>query len=152
MMDFVPVDEEMLDEHRTLFELTGHESGIIVFPGNEIAVTNWGSWVDDYRLPVITPFCDVFPWPCGADEWNRIECADIANICDELPVDVQHIDDTHCDLVANVLTDPNGDIERLYNWHLYKRCLSDDDDSVELAATCYKTLDGVLIYTISEWC
>ena len=69
----------------TLIELTGQESGIIIFENGDIIVANWRSAIDDY-IPMLSPFGDDlinFPVVIGTIEAAESTAREVDDVRDE---------------------------------------------------------------------
>lgn len=117
----------------TLFELTGHEAGIIVYKNGDAIVANWGQCEDDY-VPALAPIGDtVINFP---QEPGYIERAKESLFDDIRPI-LQN---------KTVLFDEFNDIARL---------MTDKPDRYGLipdrGGNKYTFEDGLEIYVFADW-
>lgn len=131
-----------------LFELTNHESGIVVYPEGGVIVTNWGSYDED-QMPVLSPFGELMPWPEESGYLDNVTEENVDDIravlpgrvwlTDEVDADGNHIADTDMDIIS----DENGDIMRLF--------LDTGLESCDFEGVVYKTQDGTTIIAPTMW-
>lgn len=132
----------------TLMELTGKESGIVVYGDLSVGVFNWGRLEDDC-LPVVLPMLNMpFGFPNGpgifADAKThrfddvRAELPGTIYLTGEIADDGKEIADTDMDIVC----DQEGDLLRLFLEEL---------DACEYEGSAYTLQDGTKILTLDMW-
>lgn len=131
-----------------LFDDTHHESGIIVYPDNSVAVLCWPQ-VDDNLLPHFEPSGLVVWLPVSEDiEISEPEC--IKDIRDALP-DTLWVDESGA-LASDmeILADEFGDLPALFGFRI-----SDDADPANYDEFGYSgvvyEVDGIKIVTCDFW-
>ncbi len=124
----------------TLYEMTGHESGIIVFPGDEVMVVNWMN-CEDGCLPVLDPMgittFDMFEYDASLEEDVTEEAFD--NALELLPYE---LDKEEGEIHIDLMLDQNGDISRLFEM---------DAKGEKSSGTVYTLSDGTKILAIDDW-
>lgn len=128
----------------TLMELTGHESGIIVYEDNSVGVYNWGSCGDN-QLPLLSPLGWPMPWKEGDDVFDGAEKAYCKDIRDELPGSIWNecSEDGHeAATDMDVVYDENFDLVRLF--------LSELDES-EYEGHVFTLRDGRKVIAPAAW-
>lgn len=134
----------------TLYELTNHEAGIIVYGGdneNSVAVYNWASCADN-RIPITGPFGIVLSWPEEDDVFDGIETERFTDVRTLLPGSIWMTDETDnecriCDTDMDIVSDHFGDLIRLV--------CDDTLDESEYEGTAYKLRDGRVILVLDCW-
>ena len=128
----------------TLYELTNHEAGIIVYPGNAVAVFNWAT-LDDDRLPMLSPFGGMIGWPYdggfGVNSNHTVK-----DVRAELPGSVWLAEGGAAYTDMDVVSDYNGDLVRLF--------LGADDYNPDVDVTSgevYTLHDGTKIIVPHDW-
>lgn len=133
----------------TLMELTGKESGIVVYGDRSVGVFNWATLEDD-RLPVVLTSFDV---PFKRQEEPGI-FADVKthrfdDVRAELPGTIYRTGETAndgheiADTDMDITYDRNGDLLRLFLVEL---------DDREYSGSAYTLHDGTKILTLDTWC
>lgn len=104
----------------TLYELTGKESGIIVYENNSVAAVNWLD-MGDNQFPMLSPFgCDMIGWPEDSDVFANVKKEHVDDfrvlipgsiwLTGEVSEDGTQIADTNLDIVY----DPHNDFLVLF--------------------------------------
>lgn len=97
----------------TLRDLTGQESGIIVYAGGEVAVLNWGD-IGDNCLPALGPFGTMLSWPEDGDDMGDVfDGADMRHVDDitgEIDGSIWIDDDEEDDADGNIILGTDLDI------------------------------------------
>ena len=128
----------------TLIELTGHESGIIIYGDDAVGVFNWGRCGDN-QLPLLSPFGLPMPWPDAGDVFDDVEEAHVKDIRDELPGSIwmEHGEDGDEAVTdMDVVYDEDDDLARLF---------LDELDADEYAGTVYTLTDGRKVIAPDMW-
>lgn len=131
----------------TLQELTGHESGIILYGGSSIAVCNW-SGCDDDQIPMLSPFGGaMLNWPAGDGAFEDAEEEETSDIRAFLPgsmwLETNEDGDDLYGTDMDILYDENGDIPRLFD----DPTITDED----LCGVVYTLKDGRKIIAPDNW-
>lgn len=87
----------------TLWELTGQESGIVVYDDNRVSVVNWSAY-NENEVPMMACLGEMIQWRFD-HAFEAIKEKEVSNIMKELPFD----NDGEIDVVYDV----NNDIEEL---------------------------------------
>ena len=133
----------------TLYELTGHESGIIVYKSNEIIVTNWASMGEEL-FPMLFPIGDmVVGFPVEESWADNCTTERVDDFRTVLPGSIwltDEVDDkgTHlADTDMEILSDANSD--------LLKAFLAPEEYAGDFSATVYQLEDGKKIVVPDMW-
>lgn len=109
----------------TLQDLTGQESGIIIYDSGETIVCNWSA-LDAHELPKLFSGLCLIGWESGEDIFENVT--------------VQHVDDFGNYLASrddlDLIYDENGDM---------------NNESVRCAADIYTLNDGTVIIAPTMW-
>lgn len=103
----------------TLYDLTGHESGIVVFSDSEVAVVNWLE-MGENRMPIFGPAGMLIAWPEEDDVFEGVSTYDVENIADELPGSIWLTDETDedgnriADTDLVIYQDDFGDLSHIF--------------------------------------
>ncbi len=131
----------------TVYELTGQESGIVVYDSGEVLVVNWSGYEED-ELPMLSPFGTVLSWDKGQGIFDNAQKRTVSDIRTELPGKVWATGETAengsiiFDTDMAILWDQNFDLPRLF-----LRDLSPE----EYTGTVYTLRDGTNIIAPSTW-
>ncbi len=110
----------------TLFELTGHEAGIIVYGDNTVGVFNWGTY-DDNQIPILSPIGFPMAWPEPSDVFGGFNETYSDDFRSEIPGSIW-IEDGEVATDLDIVYDENNDLLRLflenldadeYNGHIF---------------------------------
>ena len=122
----------------TLFEMTNHESGIIVYPDGGVMVANWAN-CEDGCLPVLDPMgfgtLDMFEYDAPLDKDVTEE-----SFKDALKLIPYDKDEEEQEINIDVIYDPHNDLTQLFS--------SKEKES----GIAYTLSDGTKILAISSWC
>lgn len=128
----------------TLEELTGHESGIVIYGDNSVGVCNWCDCGDN-QFPLLSPLRLPMPWPEDYDVFDGAENSYCKDIRDELPgsIWIEHGEDG--DVVAT-------DMDVVYDWNcdLARLFLSKLDES-EYEGYIFTLRDGRKVIVPTAW-
>ena len=124
----------------TLMELTGHESGIIVYGDHTVGVFNWGTY-DDNQLPVLSPIGTPMAWPEGDDVFVGVTESHLDDFRSEIPGSIWKEDEL-VDTDLDIVYDENNDLVRLFFENL---------DPMEYNGTVYTLHDGRKIIAPDMW-
>ena len=114
----------------TLYDLTKHESGFVVYPNGETIVCNWMvGCPPDNSLPTLGPLDMLMFFPQD-EELGELKEEPFEDILDILDPDN-----------LEILLDDNDDMSRLFN-----------DGEAARNGIMYRLKDGTRIFTISDWC
>ena len=105
-------------------ELTGHESGIIVYVNDDVAVVNWSGYGDNELPRALVGYMGGFP---QEDIFEGVTGVQVDDLRTELPAEM-------C-----VIYDENNDIAELMN------------DSEPTAAGIFSLNDGTKIISPYDW-
>lgn len=146
-----------MEKIENLQELTGQESGIVIY-GDEVIVANWSSITG---LPRMAPGnMGIIGWP---DEITVVKKYDVADIRDILPGTIVEVEDDDEDGIVieaedmDIVEDYNGDIPALwgYDLGLPGNTLVKRDENGNLAptsGTAYVLEEGVIVIAPDGWC
>lgn len=133
----------------TPMELTGHESGIICYGENKVAVVNWSS-CGETQIPLLDPFgLGMINFPEGENIYDGAEARRVDDVRAELPGTVWLTGDTAedgtriADTDMDIVWDASGDILTL----LLDDTLTADD----LRGTVYALKDGRKLIVPCNW-
>ena len=87
----------------TLWELTGQESGIVIYDDSRVAVVNWSAY-NENEVPMRASWGDMIQWRFD-HAFENVKEKTVADITKELPFDN--------DGEIDVIYDENNDIEEL---------------------------------------
>jgi hypothetical protein len=125
-------------EMSTLFEITGQESGIVVY-GDVVIIANWVSYT--IGLPVISPLGTVMEWP-EEQPLKVVKEYNVDDIRDVLPgtlVVTEEDGETILEYEGmEVLEDLNGDIPALWGYDIGEGAFVDTDENGNLVPTSGK--------------
>ena len=148
---------EMDNKYENLLELTGQESGIVVY-GDEVIVTNWSSI---NGLPKMAPAnLGIIGWPDDIIVVKQYDTDDIRDILPGSIVEVEDDDEDGTVIEAagmEIVSDHNGDIAALWGYNLGLQCnatinLDDDGNLLPTPGTVYELEEGVIVIAPDGWC
>lgn len=128
----------------TLQELTGHESGIVIYEDGSVAVYNWISCSEN-ELPIVFPIPMPINWPEAEDVFDDVTAKHVDDIRDEIPGTIWIEEDVGDeDLVTDldIVYDENNDLVRLFLEQL---------EPCDYMGTVYTLKDGRKIIAPDEW-
>lgn len=127
----------------TLMDLTGHESGIVIYQDKTVGVYNWCSYDDD-QFPIISPFGTPIPWneDSGVFDGATVEC--VSDVRSLLPGTVW-LEDGEAKTDMGIVYDGFGDLAGLF---LNSEYYTSPEDYVGEA---YTLRDGRVILTVDLW-
>lgn len=129
----------------TLFDLTHHEAGIIIYPDGGVAVLNWACCGDN-SLPYTTSFGATIPWECEDGYLAPVECKHVDDLRTVLPGTVWLTADGGenriVDTDLNIIADDNNDLPQLF---------LRENDPRALEANVYTLSDGTRIVAPDAW-
>lgn len=129
----------------TLRDLTGQESGIIIYESGAVFVVNWMDYGDD-MFPVIGFFGRMMAMPGSAIEPDRIVVETVEDIRAALPGTVWLDEDGELDTDMDVEYDDNGDLPMLWGY---------TEDGAQEPTTCagtvYRFYDGRVVIAPRSW-
>ena len=129
----------------TLFELTNHESGIIIYGDTTVGVFNWMD-CDDNQLPILSPICTPVRWPDNSDVFDGVTSKHLDDIRDEIPgtiwIEEDNCDEVVADTDLDIVYDGNNDLLRLFLEQL---------EPCDYTGTVYTLKDGRKIIAPAEW-
>lgn len=141
-------DTEILgNDIDTLMDLTGQESGILIYGENGVIVTNWCNY-DKNRMPLLSPFGVLMPWPEEEGVFHGAQRRFAQDIRTEIPGSVWLTDETKddgtriADTDLDIVSDENNDIIRLF---------LDDLTADDYEGYIYTLRDGRKIIAPSTW-
>ncbi len=114
----------------TLQELTGQESGIVIYPNRETIVCNWSS-LEENELPRVLNGLAVIGYPEEDEVFEGAESADTEDFRTSFPDEM------------NVIWDENGDLKSIADGTYYWK-----DD---FRATIYTLRNGTVIIAPPLW-
>lgn len=123
----------------TVYELTGQESGIVVYDSGETLVVNWSQY-DDNRLPKVFGALGAFGWPEDEDIFAGCEKRHVIDIRDEIPGTMTIDEDGNVDCDIDIVIDENHDLVEIF--------LAADEPT---AGEVYTLTDGTKIIAPSDW-
>lgn len=133
----------------TLMELTGKESGIVVYGDRSVGVFNWANLGDD-RLPaVLTSLNVLFDRREDPSIFADVKTHRFEDVRAELPGTIYRTGETAndgleiADTDMDIAYDRNGDLLRLFLTKL---------EDCEYAGSAYTLQDGTKILTLDMWC
>lgn len=130
----------------TLMDLTGQESGIIVYEGNAVAVVNWQS-MGENQFPMFGPLAGMMlGWPESEDVFDGVETEHVQDIRDVIPGKVWLTGETDGD--GNRVADTDLDIVHDANADLARLFLVDTEPT---AGTVYTLADGRCVIAPDGW-
>jgi len=138
-------------ERLSLMDITGQESGIVVYD-DEVIVTNWSQYDPD-RLPAVFAGA-VIAWPQDgplevAEEWH------IDDVRDALPGKIVRFGKDEIDVEGmTILADDYGDIPALWGFDIGAGAYIDRDTARNLVPTpgmVYR-LENAIVIAPDGWC
>jgi hypothetical protein len=142
----------------TLLDLTGQESGIVVYEDKAVIVCNWASSCPNGGLPRLAPWGkDLIAWPTEINVNREYHVADIREALPGTIVEAGKeegqtlIEAQGMDLVA----DYYGDIPALWGWDLgggVSINRAEDGTLLPTPGNVYKLDDDVIVIAPEGWC
>lgn len=156
----------MTREKLTLSDITGQESGIVVYPdtgGDKIIVCNWSSVCPDGGMPVLSPFGVLMCWPID-EIIEVVNNEHIDDIRTALSGEVKSYgkDDENREEIGiegmGVVSDQHFDIPALWGYDCGDAIVERDDagNLVATAGKIYKiktaSSDNAIVIAPDGWC
>lgn len=118
-----------MENNKTLEDITGQESGIVVYSDSGVIVANWSSQCPSGGIPKLSPFGGIIEWPIN-DGLTVISEERIDDIRDALPdIIYSESDNTLTSGVMDIIADPNNDIPALYGYNIGDNAVVITNDS-----------------------
>lgn len=132
----------------TIYELTNHESGVIIYGGNAVAAVNWSSFGDD-QIPMLSPLGGQMIGWTEDGIFDDVQCRRVSDwrkllpgsvwLAEETDNDGARIADTDMDIVFDQFSD------------FVRAFLDDDYCDGDFEATIYDISDGRSIIVPDIW-
>ena len=132
----------------TLCDLTRHESGIVVYGGNTVAVYNW-SRCDDDQMPVLYPPDLALSQPVTPLAFETATVEHIDDIRTLIPGTVWMTDEVDED--GNEIADTDLDIVYDLNYDLLRLFCDTSLTPEDYAGSAYTLPDGCRIIAPDNW-
>lgn len=117
---------------KSLYEITGQESGIVVYD-DKVIVTNWSCVCPDGGMPVMSPINTVMCWPVG-DEIELLSDERVDDVRKALPGNIlsrgkneDGIEELELEDME-ILSDENMDIPALWGYKCGDAYINRDED------------------------
>ena len=146
-----------MDNKLTLMELTGQESGVVVY-GDEVIVTNWSSI---NGLPRMAPGnIGIIGRPDEIMVGKKYNVDDIRTALPGKIVEVERDEEEESIVIEaegmDIVFDHNGDIPALWGYDIGLQCnaIINRDDDGNLAptpGTVYELVDGIIVIAPDGW-
>ena len=122
---------------KTLNELTGQESGIVVYGNKNVLCCNWRG-MDNYELPVLSPIGGLMGWRYDRSLFDGVESRRVDDIRTELPGTVW-CEDGVAETDMDILWDYFYEISKLFI------------DDLKVSGTVYEIGDICTVIAPDEW-
>lgn len=139
-------------ERLSLMDITGQESGIVVYD-DEVIVTNWSQYDPD-RLPVLSPIGTVMAWPQD-EPLKVIEEYHVDDVRDALPGKIVRVAENEIATEGmEIVSDENGDIPALWGFDIGAGAYIDRDTAGNLIPTSGTVycLENAIVIAPDGWC
>lgn len=141
-----------------LYDLTGQESGIVIYQGEAVIVCNWANVCRDGGLPVAGPIGGILiRWP---EPIAYIDHHHVDDVRDALPGYIVEIGEEDGQTLIeaqgmDIVSDDNGDICALWGYDLCDMAdiYRNEDGSVRpTPGTVYELEGDVIVIAPDGWC
>lgn len=143
-------------EATNLYDLTGQESGIVVYQGEAVIVCNWANVCPNGGLPAGGPINGMLI--CWPGEIKVLDSHSVDDIRDELPGTIELVEGEEKVVEAvgmDIVSDENGDICALWGYNLcdMSEIYRNDDGSIRpTPGRVYELENDVKIIVPEGWC
>ncbi len=143
-----------MDKKTTLYDITGQESGIVVYDDNEVIVCNWAQESSYGGLPRLGPAGGIIVWP---GELKVTAKWTVEDVRDALPGKLIVDGETYGYEGMDVLYDLNGDIPALWGYQADTPNAADpltdkNGNLLPTPGTVYVINDNIIVIAPDDWC
>lgn len=146
------------EQATNLYDLTGQESGIVVYQGKAVIVCNWANVCPDHGLPIAGPIGGILM--CWPDPIKYIDHHSVDDVRDALPGYIVEVDKEDGQKIIeaegmDLVADEYGDICALwgYDLGLDTEIYRNEDGSIRpTPGTVYELEGDVIVIAPDGWC